>query len=126
MRAVVKCFACLTTITPLALATPQGDSAPSYYLRGFYKLLDQEPTWQLSDASPWQVAKNETWVNPRLVKWGYVPVVHAAERYYCLIDHSARTGSHIVEWIFVCGDPGTTVWLFNNNRRPVLRLYGGP
>jgi hypothetical protein len=68
----------------------------------------------------------EPWVNPRLVKWGYVPVTQDSKRYYCLIDDRPRRGSHISERTFVCGDPSSTVeWLYNAGRTPTVRLYGG-
>ena len=129
MRVAAGCFACLTAMASFAFAASpsegQGDPAPTYYLRGFYKLLDQRPTWQASDDSPWQVVRNEPWVNPRLVKWGYVPMTHDSKRYYCLIDDRPRTGSHVIERTFVCGDPSTAEWLFNIGRTPKLALYGG-
>ena len=129
MRVAAGCFACLTAMAPLAFAASpsagRGDSEPTYYLRGFYKLLDQRPTWQPSDDSPWQVVKDESWVNRRLVKWGYVPVMHDSQRYYCLINDRPRTGSNISERTFVCGDPSTVEWLYNAGLTPTVPLYGG-
>jgi hypothetical protein len=131
VRVAAGCFACVTALTSLAVAeSPSSDQgaaapAPTYYLHGYYKLLDQRPTWQYSDASPWQVVRNEPWVQPRLVKWGYVPMTHDSQRYYCLIDDRPRTGSHVIERTFICGDPATAEWIFNSGRRPTLALYGG-
>ena len=126
MRAVVACCACLTAMASLAFAAPQKDSTPTYYLRGYYKLDNQRPTWQDSDSSPWSEVKSKTpWVNERLVKWGYVPFTHDAKNYYCLIDNGPRTGSHIFDVTFMCGDPATAQWLFQNNWRPNVPLIGG-
>jgi hypothetical protein len=116
MRATVACFVCLAAMGSMAFATPQGGptpthSTPTYYLRGYYKLDNQRPTWQDSDSSPWSQVKTSTpWVNPRLVKWGYVPFTHDSKNYYCLIEEGARTGSQ---------------WLFQNNWRPSVPLIGG-
>src|ERR1700739_3034932 len=103
MRAILGCFACLASMTSLASAAPESPAAPAaatplpaYHLHGYYKLLDEIPTWQAGDDSPWQVVKGEPWIKPRLVKWGYVPIVHDSQPYYCLID-GPRTGSHIIE-----------------------------
>ena len=126
MRVAAACVACLTAMASLAFAAPQKGSTPTYYLRGYYKLDNQRPTWQDSDSSPWSEVKSKTpWVNERLVKWGYVPFTHDAKNYYCLIDNGPRTGSHIVEVTFMCGDPDTVQWLFQNNWRPNLPLIGG-
>lgn len=133
MHATLGCFACLAAMTSLAYAAPErtapaGAAAsplPTYYLHGYYKLLDEVPTWQQSDAFPWQVVKDEPWIKPRLVKWGYVPMTHDAQNYYCLIDGGPRTGSHVAEPIFICGDPKTVEWIFNTNRTPRVPLYGG-
>jgi hypothetical protein len=97
---------------------------PSYHLHGYYKLHDELGVWELSDDSPWQVVKNEPWINARLVKWGYVPITHDSERYYCMIDDQPRTGTHIGGPTFVCGDPTTVEYLFNNHQTPKLLLYG--
>jgi hypothetical protein len=133
MRAIVGCFACLAAMTSLASAAPDSTAPaagaapplPAYYLHGYYKLLDNVPTWQQSDASPWQVVKGEPWIKRRLVKWGYVPVMHDSKPYYCLIDHNPRTGSHVMEQAFICGDPQTVEYIFNTNRTPTIPLYGG-
>ena len=66
MRASLACLACLTAISSVALAAPasQDDSLPTYYLRGYYKLDNQRPQWQTSDAAPWsQVKSNTPWVD---------------------------------------------------------------
>jgi len=131
MRATLGCFACLAVMGSVAFASPEGnptqsDSTPTYYLRGYYKLDDQLPTWQLSDSSPWsQVKRNAPWVNLRLVKWGYVPFTHDSKNYYCLIDKGPQTGSHIIDTTFMCGDPDTVQWLFQNNWRPIVLMTGG-
>jgi hypothetical protein len=127
MRAVAMgSFACFAALASLAFALPKSDAPqPSYHLQGYYKLHQQVATWQVSNDSPWQVVKDESWIDPRLVKWGYVPVTHDSDHYYCLIDDKPRTGSNILEKTFICGDPKTVELLFNNNWRPVLPLYGG-
>jgi hypothetical protein len=131
MRAAVGCFTCLTAIASLAFATPPetpvgATTLPTYYLRGYYKLDNQRPAWTASDAAPWsQVKSNEPWVNKRLLKWGYLPFTHDAKNYYCLIDDGPRTGSHVIDKTFMCGDPATAQWLFQNNWRPNVPLIGG-
>jgi hypothetical protein len=133
MRAIVGCFACLAAMTSLASAAPESIAPatgaapplPTYHLHGYYNLIDNVPTWQQSDDSPWQVVKDEPWIKPRLVKWGYVPVTHDSKPYYCLINDSSHTGSHVIEQTFICGDPKTVEWIFNTNRTPTIPLYGG-
>ena len=131
MRATVGLLAGLAAMASFASAAPESTAPagaaplPTYYLHGYYKLLDQVPTWQQSDDAPWQVVKNEPWIKRRLVKWGYVPIIHDSQRYYCLIDDNPRTGSHVNEQTFICGDPKTVEWIFNNNLSPTLPLYGG-
>jgi len=110
---------------PQGTVPPGAAPPPAYHLKGYYRLTDQIPTWQISDNTPWQVVKGEPWIKPRLVKWGYVPMTHDAKRYYCLIDDRPRTGSLIMEQTFVCGDPETVEWMFNTGRSPRLPLYGG-
>jgi len=124
MRTAVGYLTCLTAMASLAYAAPQADTPPTYQLRGYYQ-LDQHPTWLFSDSSPWIEAKHASWVNARLVQWGYVPFTHGSQHYYCLIDNGPRTGSHIPERTFMCGDPATAQWLFQNNWRPALLQYGG-
>ena len=125
MRATVGYTACLAAMAAsLAFAASPPESTP-VHLSGFYQ-LDWVPTWRSSDSSPWYVMKQADWANPRLIKWGYVPVTHDAKRYYCLIDYSPKTGSHIPEHTFMCGDPETAEWLFDNNYRPTRLLYGEP
>jgi hypothetical protein len=81
---------------------------------------------QIEMGDPWsQVKTNTPWVNPRLVKWGYVPFTHDSKNYYCLIEEGARTGSHVIDTTFMCGDPGTVQWLFQNNWRPSVPMIGG-
>ena len=126
MRVAMACVACLAAMASLAFAAPQKGSTPTYYLRGYYKLDNQRPTWQDSDSSPWtEVKRNTPWVNQRLVKWGYVPFTHDSQNYYCLIDNGPRTGSHVMDVTFMCGDPATAQWLFQNNWRPNVPLIGG-
>jgi len=107
----------------LAISAQYGDSP--VYLPGFYKLSERDAIWQYSDRSPWNIVKSAPWADPRLVKWGYVPVTHDSQNYYCLIDATPRTGSHIAERVFTCGDPATVEEIYNFNWRPVGRLYGG-
>ena len=58
MRATVGFFTCLAAaMGSVVFAAPPGNatptaSTPSYYLRGYYKLDNQRPTWQVSDSSP--------------------------------------------------------------------------
>jgi hypothetical protein len=124
MRAVTGCLAYLAATVPLACAAPQPAPRPIYLL-SFYE-LDRVPIWRSSDSSPWYVVENADWADPRLIKWGYVPVTHDSKRYYCLIDNSPPTGSRIPEQTFVCGDPATAEWLFNNNYPPTRLLYVTP
>ena len=121
MRAAVGSFACLIGLASLASAAAL---QPTYHVHGYYKLNGRVAMWQFSDASPWQVVKDEPWVDSRLVKWGYVPLTHDSQHYYCLIDDSPRTGSRISEKTFVCGDPETVEVIFNSNWIPKLPLYG--
>jgi hypothetical protein len=114
------CIAALVSVT----ARPS-EPAP-IYLRGYYRFYERNSVWQYSDGMPWYVLKDAAWTDPRLIKWGYVPVSHDAQDYYCLIDHDAPTGSRIPVWIFACGDPATVELLYNSNRAPVGLLYGGP
>ena len=118
MRAAVGCSACLAAIAAsIAFAAPQTESTP-IHLQGFYELERGTPTWQLSDSSPWYLIKNAEWVNPRLVKQGYVPVVHDSKQYYCLIDKTPKIGSRVPGQTFLCGEPAAVEWLVDNNRRP--------
>jgi hypothetical protein len=126
MRAIVGFLACLAAMTSLATENTAPAPLPAYHLHGYYKLLDNIPTWQQSDPSAWQVVQGEPWINKRLVKWGYVPMTHDAQNYYCLINDGPRTGSHVTERIFVCGDPKTVEWVFNTGRTPTIPLYAGP
>jgi hypothetical protein len=136
MRATMGCFACLAAMASVAFAAPEtapqgnstpADSMPTYYLRGYYKLDSQRPVWQASDSSPWsRVKTNEPWVNRRIVsKWGYFPFTHDSKNYYCQIDDGPRTGSHVIETTFMCGDPATVQWLFQNNWKPDVPMIGG-
>ena len=93
------------------------------HLRGYYE-LDRHPIWRQSDDSPWYVLNKADWANERLLKWGYVPVIHDAKHYYCLIDKGPRTGSHVGERTFMCGDPSTAEWIFNTGIRPTPLLHG--
>jgi len=95
-------------MTSLALAASQ-ESSQTYYLRGYYPFGSDR--MQISDNSPWVGVKNAPWVNERLVKWGYLPFTHDSQHYYCSIDNGPRSGSHIVERTFICGDPATVQWI---------------
>jgi len=135
MRVTVELLSCLAmaSVVFAAPATePPGNSkpassTPTYYLRGYYKVDSQRPVWQDSDDSPWQqVESNASWVDSRLVKSGYVPFTHDSKNYYCLIDDKSRTGSHVVEATFICGDPAIVKLLYiQNNSRPVIPMTGG-
>jgi hypothetical protein len=118
MRAAIGCSACLAAIAAaIAFAAPQTESTP-IHLQGFYELERVTPTWRPSDSSPWYLVKNAEWVNPRLVKQGYVPVVHDSKQYYCLIDKTPTIGSRVPEKTFLCGDSTAVEWLVDNNYRP--------
>jgi hypothetical protein len=128
MRTVVATVATLiglTAFASVATAVPETDAPlPTYHLHGFYKIRDQSAIWQLSDRNPWQVVKNEPWIEPRVVKWGYVPMTHNSQRYYCLIDDKPITGSNIAKTTFICGDASTVAFNYHANWRPSLLLYG--
>ena len=108
-------------------SAPSGNSTPTYYLRGYYKIDSQSAVWQASDAAPWsQVKESEPWVNRRIVsKWGYMPFTHDSKNYYCYIDDKPRTGSHVADTTFLCGDPDTMQWLFQYDWKPSVPLVGG-
>ncbi|HVN44759.1 MAG TPA: hypothetical protein VMT66_05855 [Steroidobacteraceae bacterium] len=138
MRLTVGCcFAVLAAITSVSFAAPESappgpastptGSARTYYLRGYYRMDTERPVWQDSDSSPWsQVAANAPWVNARMIKWGYVPFTHDSKNYYCLIDDKPRTGSHVVEATFMCGDAAIVQSMFlQNGSRPNTPMIGG-
>lgn len=126
MRAAVGSLACLAALVPLAFAAPEtAPPPPTYHLHGYYHLYNRMATWQFSDGSPWQVVKDDPWIDPMVVKWGYVPMTHNSKHYYCLIDDRPRTGSNIIEKTFVCGDPEVVELVFRNNWKPILAQYGG-
>ena len=110
----------------LLCAVAQAGQSPPVHLRGYYHLYDRYSVWRVSDSAPWYILKDARWADPRLLKWGYVPVMHDAQRFYCLIDHEPPTGSRIPEWSFSCGDPATVEMLYNSNRAPIGLRYGGP
>jgi len=122
MRVITGCLALIVASVTLA-ALP--NEPPPIYLRGYYRLYDRNSVWKYSDRQPWYIVRGAPWADPRLVKWGYVPVLHDGQRYYCLVDHDAPTGSRIPEWLFTCGDPATAELLYNTNRAPIGLLYGG-
>ena len=118
MRAAVGYSIFLAAITAsIAFAAPQTESTP-IHLQGFYELDRVTPTWRVSDSSPWYLMKNAEWSNPKLVKQGYVPVMHDSKQYYCLIDKTPKIGSRMPEHTFLCGEPAAVEWLVDNNRRP--------
>ena len=120
MRATAGYLACLAAMVSVT-AWP---SEPSpIYVRGYYTSEGHNSLWQHSDSSPWYVVKGAPWADPRLLEWGYVPVTHNAQSYYCLSDR-ARTGSRVPVWI--CGDPATVELLYDSNRSAVELLYGRP
>jgi hypothetical protein len=123
MRAIVLCLTLMAAT--LAPAAQPSETSP-IHLRGYYRLYNRNSVWQYSDGQPWYIVKDAPWADPRLVKWGYVPAMHDGQRYYCLVDHDAPTGSRIPEWLFACGDPATAELLYNSNRTPLGLLYGGP
>ena len=126
MRLIVGCFACLTALSSLAFAAPESAAPlPAYHLHGYYQLHDDTGVWTQSDDSPWQVVRDEAWIEPYLVKWGYVPMTHDSKHYYCQIDGRPRTGTNINQKTFVCGDPETVDLLYNTKRKPTLLLYAG-
>jgi hypothetical protein len=116
MRATAGYLACLAAIVS---ATARPSEPAPIYLGGYYRIYDRYTVWQYSDSMPWYVLKDAEWADPRLIKWGYVPVWHDAQGYYCLIDHDAPTGSRIPVWLFACGDPATAELLYNSNRTPL-------
>ncbi|HSY04336.1 MAG TPA: hypothetical protein VK803_00195 [Steroidobacteraceae bacterium] len=126
MRTTLGLFAALAAIVSVPLAALQNDEPSPVYLRGFYRLHDRYAVWQYSDRSPWYVQRNAPWADRRFVKWGYVPVMHDSQRYYCLIDRDPPTGTRIAERTFTCGDPATVEELYLSNQRPFGLLYGGP
>jgi hypothetical protein len=118
MRAAVGFSVCLAAISAsTAFAAPQTGSTP-IHLRGFYQLNKLTPTWQISDGAPWYLTRNAEWANPRLVKQGYVPVLHDSKQYYCLIDKTPKIGSRIPEQTFLCGDATTAEWLVDHYHWP--------
>lgn len=125
MRATAGFFSGLAAMASVSLAAAPSAQSP-IYLRGYYRLYDSHAIWRYGDRSPWYVLKSAPWADQRLLKWGYVPVTHDSQKYYCLIDRDPPTGSHIGEWTFTCGDPTTVEVLFNTNRRPLGLLYGAP
>ena len=123
---VINGFLVCFAVTALASVTARPNEPSPVHLRGYYRLYDRYSVWRPSDAAPWYILNEAHWADPRLVKWGYVPVMHDSQRYYCLIDHGPPTGSRIPEWTFVCGDPETVEVLYNTNQRPAGFRYGGP
>jgi hypothetical protein len=125
MRTVVAPFICLCGLASLACAAAESTAPlPTYHLRGYYSIREENAVWQFSDNSPWQVVANEPWIDPKLVKWGYVPLTHNSKHYYCLIDDKPITGSNIAKKTFICGDAGIMRFGYTQNWRPTLRLYG--
>jgi hypothetical protein len=126
MRAAVGYFVGLTALASLTCAALVS-AAPlrTYHLKGYYKLNEQEGIWQPSDNTPWQVVSDQPWIDRMVVKWGYLPMVHDSQNYYCLIQDSPTTGTRMTDKTFVCGDPATVESIYNNNLKPKLRLYGG-
>jgi hypothetical protein len=120
MRATVGYLACLAA----GVSSTAWPSEPSpIYLRGYYTIQGHYLLWQHSDSSPWYVMKDAPWANPRLVEWGYVPVTHNAQNYYCVIDHGPPTGSLVPLRTFACGDPATVEQLYDSKRAPFGLSY---
>jgi hypothetical protein len=96
MRTILGTFICLSGFASLACAAPESTAPlPTYHLHGYYSIREENAVWQFSDNSPWQVVANEPWIDPKVVKWGYVPLTHNSKHYYCLIDEKPITGSDI-------------------------------
>jgi hypothetical protein len=113
MRAAVGCVACLTAMTSLSFAAPHNSfSTPA--LSGNYPV--GAATWQIGDTSSWTEVKQAPWINPQLVKAGFVPFVHESKHYYCRVSHGPQIGSHVIERTFMCADTSTGGWLFRRNR----------
>jgi hypothetical protein len=122
MRATLGSLLCFSTLASLACAAPASFAVPAsaalqptYHLHGYYELHETNVMWQFSNNSPWQVVKDDPWIDPKLVKWGYVPIVHGSDHYYCVIDKRPRTGTNILKKTFTCGDPKTAALIFINN-----------
>ena len=115
MRAISGYLACLTGVV---WATAWSSEPSPIYLSGYYEINEHYLVWQHSDAFPWYIVKDAPWTDPRLVQWGYVPVTHHRQNYYCVIDHDPPTGSKIPMWMFACGDPATIEQLRDSNRVP--------
>lgn len=126
MRTVVGTLICLSGFATLAWAAPESTAPlPTYHLHGYYSIREENAVWTFSDDSPWQVVKDEPWIDPKVVKWGYVPLSHDSRHYYCLIEDEPITGSNIAKKTFICGDANTVRFGYVNDWRPTLRLYGG-
>jgi len=125
MRTILGTFICLSGFASLACAAPESTAPlPTYHLHGYYSIREENAVWQFSDNSPWQVVANEPWIDPKVVKWGYVPLTHNSKHYYCLIDEKPITGSNIARKTFICGEAATVKFGYANDWRPTLRLYG--
>jgi len=125
MRAVTGTFICLSGLVSLAFAAPESTAPlPAYHLHGYYSIREQNAVWEYSDKSSWQVVANEPWIDPKVVKWGYVPLTHNSKHYYCLIDDKPMTGSNIAKKTFICGEASNVKFNYANEWRPILRLYG--
>ena len=116
MRATARYLACLAAVVS-AGARPS-ESSP-IYLSGYYRVYPSYTAWQSGDGLPWYVVKDAPWADARLVKWGYLPVTHNAQNYYCIIEHDPPTGSRIPLWRFACGDPATVGLLYEIGYTPV-------
>ena len=117
MRADVACSVCLVALmTSVSFADSQTEPRP-IQLQGFYELNKATETWRVSDGSPWYLMKNTSWANPRVLKQGYVPVLHDSKQYYCMIDRRPKIGSRLptAEPTFACGEPLEVEWLVDNN-----------
>lgn len=123
MRASAGFVACLAAVA--AVKARSSEPSPTY-LRGYYKLHAHYLVWQPSDSLPWYVVMDAPWADPLLVKWGYAPVTHNAQNYYCVIDDGRPTGSHIPQRLFACGDPQTVELIYHNHVTPFGLSGGGP
>jgi len=125
MRASAGFVVCLAVAAVAAVTARSSEPSPTY-LRGYYKLDEHFLVWQPGDSSPWYVVMDAPWADPLLVKWGYAPVMHNAQNYYCVIDHVPPIGSHIPMWMFACGDPETVEHIYHNHLIPFGLSDRGP
>jgi hypothetical protein len=125
MRVASGILACLAALGAGAFAAPSVAAQSTYHIHGYYKLYKSEGIWEHSSDSPWQVVKDEPWIDSELTHFGYVPMTHDSQRFYCLIEDHPSTGSNILEKTFICGDPDTVKMNYIENSKTHISLYGG-